>query len=262
MAYITGARLKVRRARKHLNELNQKIGAFLDRHPHKFSRQLDPKDFRYFLYKIPPVPAPPPTFGPVFGDVVHNLRSALDHIAWNLALLNLAGTGRQPYRNTAFPLILNTTDGSIQRFWELCQDVLPDAIPDIVDLQPCHRRSPANSELAILDALWNTDKHRVNVTIPARQYVPVFSGPGGRVQALGDGTRLMRVAVASKPEDNLEPNITTEVLFEIPNTTTRISVDHLRLIYNVVSDDVLPRFTRFLPESTGIVKRQHRTRKR
>lgn len=264
MPYITGARLKVKRARKHLNELNRKVGAFLDRHPDRFSRQLDPNDFRYFIYKIPPNPAPPGTFGPVFGDVVANLRSALDHIAWNLALLNLEreGADREPYWATAFPLILNTTSGSIDRFYRLLEDVLPDAVPDIIDLQPCHRDHPANTELAILDALWNADKHRVNVTIPARQFVPIFSGTGGRVDTLYDGTRLMRVTLASKPEENLEPYIATEVLFEIPKTTTRIGLNHLELIYKAVSEDVLPRFTRFLPESTGITERQYGTRKR
>lgn len=262
MAYITGARLKVKRARKHLNELNRKVGAFLDRHPDKFSRQLDPEDFRYFIYKIPPVPAPPATFGPVLGDVVHNLRSALDHIAWNLALLNLQGTSREPYGLTAFPLILDTTPGSIDKFYRLLEDVLPDAVPDIIDLQPCHRQYPPGYELAILDALWNADKHRVNVTIPARQYVPIFTGPGGWVRKLDDGTRLMRVSVASNPEQNLEPNIAIEVLFEIPRIGTRISLDLLRLIYKMVSEDVIPRFTRFLPESTGIVERQYGTRKR
>ena len=106
------------------------------------------------------------------------------------------------------------------------------------------------------------ESHRVNVTIPARQFVPIFGGSGGWVRTLDDGTRLMRVAIASEPESNLEPHIESEVLFEIPNTNTRISIGHLRLIYKVVNEDVIPRFSRFLPESMGIVERQYGTRKR
>lgn len=256
MAYITGSRLKVKRARKHLNELERKVRAFLDRHPDRFTHQLDPNDFNYVIYKIPPNPAPPPTFGPVLGDVVHNLRSALDHIAWNLALLNLQGTGRQPYDFTAFPIMLNTTQGSIQRFWELVQDVLPDAIPEIADLQPFHRSDPAEHELAILDSLWNADKHRVNITIPGRQYVPEFVGPGGWVKCLDEGTRLMRVPVSSNPEQNLEPHIRSEVLFEIPKSGERVSLAVVERIYDMLSSDVIPRFARFLPESTGVVERK------
>ena len=260
--YITGSRLKVKRAGKHLNELERKVQAFLDRHPDEFTRQLDPDDLDYLIYEIPPNPAPPSTFGPVFGDVVHNLRSALDHIAWNLALLNLQGSSQEPYKFTAFPIILDTTTDSVRRFCRLCQHVLPAAIPYIVDLQPYHRGKPTSHELAILDALWNADKHRVNITIPGRQYVPEFRGPGGWVKTLDDGTRLMRVTVASNPEQNLEPHIRSKVLFEIPNTGERVDLGLLGDIYEMVNSDVIPRFTRFLPESAGIVDRQFESQKR
>lgn len=262
MPYITGARLKVKRASKHLNELERKVRAFLKRHPDRFTRQLDPDDFNYFIYEIPPNPAPPNTFGPVLGDVVHNLRSALDHIVWNLALLNLQGSGREPYKLTAFPILLDATNDNVKRFERLCKDVLPAAIPDIEELQPYHREDASKHELAILDALWNADKHRVNTTIPGRQYVPRFDGPGGWVHALHDGTRLIRVPVSSNPEQNLEPYIRSEVLFEIPNTGERVSLELLRRIFDVVSSDVVPRFARFLPESTGIVERQVGTQRR
>jgi hypothetical protein len=262
MPYITGGRLKVRRAGKHLNELERKVRAFLDRHPERFTTQLDPYDFNYVFYDIAPNRAPPGTFGPVFGDVVHNLRSTLDHIAWNLALLNLRDTGREPYHETAFPLIRNFTDRSIDRFWRLTQDVLPDAIHDIIDLQPAHRENPDDHELAILDRLWNADKHRVNIQIPSRQYIPVFTGPGGSVQNLKDGTRRIRVAVWSNPRVNLEPHLRSEVLFEIPLTGERVDLAALRLIYNFINDKVLPRFSRFLSESTGIVEGQYSIRKR
>ena len=111
MAYITGARLKVERAGKHLNELDRKVNAFVQRHSKRFSSEVDPDDLNYVIYALPPNPAPPLTFGPIFGDVVHNLRSALDHIAWNLTTLHLeAIAGRKKPRKphphwTTFPII-------------------------------------------------------------------------------------------------------------------------------------------------------------
>jgi hypothetical protein len=256
MAYITGSRLKVERAGKHLNELERKVRSFLDRHPDRFTRQLDPNDFNYVIYEIPPNPPPPPTLAPVLGDFVHNLRSALDHSAWNLALLNLQGTDREPYEFTAFPILRNASDGSVHRFYELVQDVLPAAIPDIEALQPDHQGNAANHELVILDALWNADKHRVNIPIPGRQTIREYTGPGGWLRNLGDGTRLMRVAVNSEPELHLEPYITSEVMFEIPKTGERVSLGVLRDIYDFVRSGVLPRFSGFLPESTGLVERR------
>lgn len=254
MPYITGSRLKVKRASKHLNELERKVRAFLDRHPERFTTQLDHLDFNYVFYNIAPNRPPPITLGPVFGDVVHNLRSTLDHIAWNLALRNLAGTDDDPFPMTAFPLIRNFTERNIKNFWDLVSDILPDAIPDIVDLQPAHRGNPDNHPLAVLDRLWNADKHRVNVKIPSRQFIPMFTTPGGQVERLRDGTRRIRVP-KSKQKD-FESRLRSEVLFEIPRTGERVDLVALRLIHDFVRDEVLPRFSRFLPESTGLVERQ------
>lgn len=252
--YVTGSRLKVKRASKHLNELERKARAFLDRHPERFTTQLDPQDFNYVIYEIAPHRPPPVTLGPVFGDVVHNLRATLDHIAWNLALRNLVGTGREPFDYTAFPLIRNFTEGSIRHFWNLTTDILPDAIPDIADLQPAHSGNPDDHPLAVLDRLWNADKHRVNVKIPSRQIIPVFATPGGQVEKFKDGTRRIRVPKWRQKDFAL--NLRREILFEIPRTGERVNLVTLRLIHDFVRDEVVPRFSRFLPESTGLVERQ------
>jgi hypothetical protein len=66
----------------------------------------------------------------------------------------------------------------------------------------------------------------------------------------------VRVPVDSDPKHNLEPHITSEVMFEIPRTNDRVSLGVLRRIYEMVSSDVIPRFARFLPESTGLVDRK------
>jgi hypothetical protein len=252
--YITGSRLKVKRASKHLNELERKTRAFLDRHPEQFTTHLDPQDLNYVFYDIAPGRPPPVTLGPVFGDVVHNLRATLDHIAWNLALRNLSGTGCQPFERTAFPLIRNFTEGSIHHFWELAADILPDAIPEITELQPAHSGNPDNHPLAVLDKLWNADKHRVNVKIPSRQIIPIFTSPGGQVKVLKDGTR--RIRVPRWRQKDFEPSLRSEILFEIPHTGERVNLVTLRLIYDFVRDEVFPRFSRFLPESTGLIERR------
>lgn len=246
-----------------MNEFEGKVQAFLNRHPGRFTRQLDPNDLSFYIYTMAPNPAPPNTFGPVLGDVVHNLRSSLDHIAWNLALLNLEEATQEPYPFTAFPIIVEDGLSGTTKFDRLTQDVLPDAIPIIRDLQPYHRGNDANlHELAILDALWNSDKHRVNTSIAGREFVPMYDGPGGGVKILDDGTRLFRVPVRSNPEEHLEPHITTEVLFQIPKTRERVSLAFLDKMLEFVRSDVIPRFSRFLPESTGLVEREAGTRKR
>ena len=197
MPYITGSRLKVKRAGKHLNELERKARTFIDRLPDNFTRKLDPNDFNYVIYEVPPNRAPPLTFGPVLGDVIHNLRSALDHIAWQLALL----TKSRPFKYTAFPIITDKKPKSLNEFKRLTKDVWPEAIPIIRELQPYHRGDAAKfHELAILHALWIDDKHRAHAPIPGRQHVPFFTGPGGWVKTLDDGTRLIRAPRSSNPK--------------------------------------------------------------
>ena len=252
--YITGSRLRVKRAHKHLNELERKAQSFLARHPESFTRQLDPKHLDYFLYEIAPNRPPPVTLGPVFGDVVHNLRSVLDHVAWNLALRNLSGTGEQPYEFTSFPIMLNFTAGSIKNFWDSLSDVLPAAIPDILDLQPAQGSNPADEPLAVLNRMWNADKHRFNIKIPSRQYIPELRTPGGQVGRLQDGTRRIRIPRSMSEE--FEDRLRSEILFEIPGTGDRLGLVALRVLHDFVRDEVVARFSRFLPESTGLIERQ------
>ncbi len=253
MPYITGAKLKVRRAGKHLSELERKAMAFLERNPDQFSSKLDPEDFDFVIYEIPPNRAPPTTFGPVFGDIVHNLRSALDHIAWQLALL----TKSKPYKRTAFPIIIDRKADSLREFKRLTKDVWPAAIPIIRQLQPYHRGKNAKlHELAILHALWNDDKHRSHAPITGRQHFPLYTGRGRRVWTGEDGTKFMRVLRASDPKKNLETHFRSEVLFELPDSDERVSLAVLRAIYEFVRDEVLPEFSPYLPESTGLVERE------
>ena len=252
--FITGARLRVKRAHKHLNELERKAGAFLKRHPEDFTRRLNPQNLDYFIYDVAPNKPPPVTLGPVFGDVVHNLRSALDHIAWNLALKNLVGSGLEPYRDTAFPLIENFTIGSIDYFYRLVEDVLPDAISDIADFQPANRSDPSAHPLAVLNRLWNADKHRYNIKIPSRQYIPEIGTPGGRFEYLKDRTR--RIYIPRSHHKEFEDKLRSEILFEIPDTGERVGLVALRLIHDFVRDEVVPRFAIYLPESTGLVERR------
>lgn len=252
--YITGARLKVKRAQKHLRELEKKAQSFLNRHPEEFTRHLDPDHFDYFLYEIAPNRPPPVTLGPVFGDVVHNLRSALDHIAWNLALRSLVGTGLEPYESTAFPLIETFSRNNVERFWTLAQDILPDAIPQVAELQPARHSEPSLHQLAVLNRLWNADKHRVNVKIPSRQYIPELATPGGQVERLKDGTRRIRIPRSMAKE--FEERLRSEILFEIPRTGERLGLGALRSIHEFVRDEVVQRFVGFLPESTGLVERR------
>lgn len=83
-----GIRAKLDRAREHLNVLDDLIGAYFKTHPYRIVGEEARRDgYWYFAVYLEVTTYPPDEiWGPIIGDTVHNLRSALDHIAWRLAL--------------------------------------------------------------------------------------------------------------------------------------------------------------------------------
>lgn len=53
-----------------------------------------------FVLYVDEVAEVPLTFSAIIGDVLYDLRSALDHLAWQLVIAN----GGTPNRDTAFPI--------------------------------------------------------------------------------------------------------------------------------------------------------------
>ncbi|HWY89805.1 MAG TPA: hypothetical protein VNY31_03965 [Solirubrobacteraceae bacterium] len=72
---LLGCRLKLMQAWLHLQSLDADVGHFLSSND----------------------PDPPPHLGVIVGDFLHDLRCVLDHLVWQLVLLN----GRKPNDRTS-----------------------------------------------------------------------------------------------------------------------------------------------------------------
>jgi hypothetical protein len=100
---------------------------------------------------------PPPHWGVFLGDIVQNLRAALDHLVWRLVPL----TGAKGTRRTQFPIVCYT------RAWQAAQGrnlrgVHKEHRALIRALQPFQSpHSPQRHPLAQVAWLSNIDKHRV-----------------------------------------------------------------------------------------------------
>jgi hypothetical protein len=80
--------VKIDRARKHLAELEAETAAFLKANPIQFlpdHEHVFKGALFSFTLRFPPVPL---ALGAVLGDVIHNLRTALDLTASDLARIN------------------------------------------------------------------------------------------------------------------------------------------------------------------------------
>lgn len=145
-------RVKIRRAEQHLNELEIKVREFKSKRPYEIVIEPDVRP-GYKVYKLRLTePVPYRDLSPVVGDIVNNIRAALDHIVYACALAN--GHASPRYKTCSFPFgrtridFNNAVDG--------CTSVPPE-------IRTCLRKF--NAYDGGHDALWelnnmcNRDKH-------------------------------------------------------------------------------------------------------
>jgi hypothetical protein len=79
---------KVKRANVHLSFLDEQIQGFIDSEPYKVETEPGSQAGEVLLYANALREPPTQEWSAIVGDVVHNLRSALDHLVWQLTLAN------------------------------------------------------------------------------------------------------------------------------------------------------------------------------
>jgi hypothetical protein len=162
------------RARFHFESLHPEIVSFFDREPkpYRLVTDVDVETSRY-LGRMQISRQPPLDWSVVIGDYVQNLRSALDHLAWQLVIAN-----NETPNGNAFPLFdqCPPEDSSHpQRItWERCiKGIHPDAIRFIEFCQPYKALDgPGRHSLAGLRKLSNEDKHRTLIPVLAAVHGP------------------------------------------------------------------------------------------
>ncbi|MFN2452792.1 MAG: hypothetical protein ABR577_01085 [Pyrinomonadaceae bacterium] len=153
---ISLIRVKVERARKHIRDLELEIRAFLDSNPYVI--ETKPNHQRNALiYYLASVRDTPLTVAAITGDVLCNLRAALDHLAYHLVLVN----GGTPIKQTYFPIFDDAAkyiDGKSRKV----AGMRPEAIKAIDAIEPY---KGGNNVLWQLHSLNNIDKHRILITV-------------------------------------------------------------------------------------------------
>jgi hypothetical protein len=228
---VGSARLKVGWARAHLSTLDHEAATFLGTQQYRLA--VEPTAWGHVVraHVIGAKVGPPPLrLSLIAGDVIHNLRAALDHLA-NAVATKPVGEG--PGDRTAFPLFVRETEYNRQEQTYL-KGVRASERPRFRSLQPYHaverigwgpELSPAeplylNFCLMLLSRLDNADKHRLLVPanavttfkrvrfVNARSYVPLDADGAVRVE---DGAVLLRIAKLE-----LESGTTQVVLRPLP----------------------------------------------
>jgi hypothetical protein len=234
---LEGVRLKLERAEHVIDELNQAVIAYLAEQPYEVVGKFERESSEYVLRgKVTKATA---YLGVIAGDVVHNLRSSLDHLAWQLALLNTA----TPYARTQFPIALSPGEFNSRTGQNMIRDLSAKHQVVIEAFQPYNGGDPADDSASLapfalrdLRTLSNTDKHRVLNATAARQtfqdqatirpvivrdatgYSNLKPFSGGSI----DGAELARMTlegVGPHPEVKMQGGMTVTISFDDPALT-------------------------------------------
>jgi hypothetical protein len=158
---LTGATEKLDRAAEHVRSLVGEVDAFQNDNPLTTFAEFEAG--HDFLVKVRVPRTPDLRWGVMLGDTVHNLRSALDHAAWELVQRNVragfkpALTQRQE-RSIQYPIAddrAKFNDAAIMCFLTTRQTAL------LRKYQPYRRPWPEATPLSELAWLDNIDKHRI-----------------------------------------------------------------------------------------------------
>lgn len=201
---LDGPRLKVRRAKEEIQRLREAQQAFQVDAGYRIVRAETNPHTGNHVYRVRVGRPVPPEWGVWIGEIAHNLRSALDGLVHQLALLNLP-TGRAPRGITQFPIFLvgrperrvpgksdriphfiamKTKNGKQEGARNIGQVQIADLRQDhqaiIEQLQPYKRgRGDRKSPLFWLKELNNTDKHCLLLVVGAAPGSITLSTWGG-----------------------------------------------------------------------------------
>jgi hypothetical protein len=175
---------KVNRAEEHRQALHDYVGSLFESERNRATLRADADgETGYHIISLQTVPDLSRAVEEIsvrVGDIAHNLRSALDHLVWQLACLNTNGNPLWP-RRIQFPIEddpakfqSRCTPGTQRNAW--LGEVDPTYHTIIERFQPYHGMDNFNGpsqqwwsgyvhELALLRDLSDLDKHRLLVTV-------------------------------------------------------------------------------------------------
>ena len=137
---MAGVRLKLKRAWHQFDALNRDIKTFVDSGPYRPTSNFN-KQTQRLTVKVNAHKLPDPMWGVRVGEVVHNFRSALDHIVWELTGRPSARTAR-----TQFPIFETEARFTERGTKQFLKGVSSNAIRLIKSEQPFSARKDGTIE--------------------------------------------------------------------------------------------------------------------
>lgn len=264
--------LKLSRAHDHLEHLETEIQGWMSGNHHSVVTKRDPKRRGYFVVLATADAVPFDPFALLIGDILQNLRSGLDHLAYRLTSRYTIPLPPEIAEESEFPIFGDVdrkgTAGAGSRLFGInglrkIRGTDPSAQAIIESLQPYHRGNDFTMHpLWMLHQLSRIDKHRL--------LHPVVSYSGGVLMdpelifnaVIGPGTISVKgglitteTVIVRYPAQPVDPRLkmkvdfqpALEITFPDGSVAARQNViSTLAEIYNYVANEVLPRLDFFL----------------
>lgn len=189
--------LKIQRAKHHIADLNRQVKAYIAKGELSMValRHPDRREATIFFETYPTLP---PLFGLIIGDAVHNLRSALDLLVWQMV-----PESARAQRNVQFPIATQAKTDDVYKH-TIHSRQIHLAGENVVNALAAIRPYPGGDELLVgLNTLDIADKHRLILTVGeslrldgrwvtavAREFWPI-------------GWEDARIKMGSTPQQNL-----------------------------------------------------------
>lgn len=222
-------RLRMDRVNETAKDLNEAIQGFYATNPYEVVHEFDTRgkepmppsvDPRrgVHIYRVRIRREIPPRVAILAGEVMQGMRSALDYLAWQLAL----ATSESPPQTTAFPIFSDAGRYARDRL-RFIGAIDPEIHPLFDSVQPHHAGDEARSHpLWVLHRLANDDKHKVphvvgslpsGVDVPRPPSVDLFAGM--TIGPFEDGQVVATVAIIDgvDPKTQLNPRFTFGIAF-------------------------------------------------
>lgn len=212
---LDSVKAKLQRAEEHAQAVRDEIKPWMETNPYRVSREVNADSTRYSLiaHLVGTEPALQ-RWSLIVGDCLHNLRSALDHLIYAIAV-HESRTEPPPDERSLMFLIADTLDNFNKNASRI--KTLSEPVRKAIEaVQPFNRPHPKLPPLlAVLRDLENTDKHKLlrlayasiavadigfwgpqNSIANTPQFVPY----GGEIK---DGTEIF-AAVFKSPEPHMK----------------------------------------------------------
>ena len=259
---LVGPRLKLDRAREHLEELNPKIRAYVKRRPYVISDEREAEG-EWMIVRWGDVREhPDPCWGVRAGEFFHNLRSALDNLVWQLVMAN----GQEPGGHNQFPIYTDHPPGKPRKLLkevpgatrvdEMLFGVHADHVATIKRLQPYLGLDEERNQRTALGAVVlfnNIDKHKIvhpAVGISERAPKPTLEHVAGpapvhidvhhRLGSIYSGAEALRWRIIGGSPDT-EVEMKGELRYEIAFGHSNATLAHLDWLREQIGE-VIGRF--------------------